>query len=402
MKFLLLGKGKTIEAIKKYLKFKKQEYMQAVFEFEYSKKYMLINDDLLKYDGIDYVIKSPGISETNQMYLKLKNKYKFISELDLLYLFDEKVKAIVLTGSNGKTTFASMLHYLLNKAKIKNIVCGNSFKPITHYFRKFKMIKYLIVEQSSFQLHNLSFFKPFISLILNLQDNHLDNSYSLNSYFENKMNIYKYQNKQNYFIYDDKVIKNTALNTNANIIDLLKYPFIDQINDNLKKYNTNIDYFYTIFKLLNIDVKYIIKLNDFKTLKYRQEIHKYKCTTYINDSKSTSVDATLFALKYIDELNNCILIIGGKDKKSSLEKLNNVNVAYKICYGDIINKAKKQIDNCIICNNLYEAFNIATSIYIKDKIVLFSPATSSLDQFKSFEERGKLFNNLMIKYEKNR
>ena len=114
------------------------------------------------------------------MYLRLTSKFKFINELDLLHIFKEKVKSIVVTGSNGKTTFVSMLTFLFKKIKIKCISCGNSFYPITNYYKKFNKVDFLIIEQSSFQLHNLSFYKPFISIILNLQDNHLDASYSLN------------------------------------------------------------------------------------------------------------------------------------------------------------------------------------------------------------------------------
>lgn len=401
MKFLLLGKGKSIECIKKYLKYKKQSYIQAVFDFEYNKKYHLIDDNLLKLNDIDFVIKSPGISETNQYYLKLSNKFKFISELDLLELFNEKVKSIVVTGSNGKTTFVSMLNYLFNKVKVKSIVCGNSFNPITKYYKKFKKVDYLIIEQSSFQLHNLRYYRPYISIILNLQDNHQDASYSINSYYQNKMNIYKYQNKENYFIYDyNEIIKFPS--TNANIIDLFKYPYENKIDNNMIKYINNINYFYTIFKLLRLDIDVIEKINNFKTLKYREEKHVYKSTTYINDSKSTSVDATLFALSHIEDKSKCILIIGGKDKNSSFKRLNDINIAYIICYGSISNIIKKEIKNALTCNTLKDAFNIATSLFIKDKVILFSPATSSFDQFKSFEERGKLFNNLMINYEKSK
>jgi UDP-N-acetylmuramoylalanine--D-glutamate ligase len=99
---------------------------------------------------------------------------------------------IVVTGSNGKTTFVSMLNYLLNKAKLKCITCGNSFSPITKHYKKFDKLDYLIIEQSSFQLHNLALYNPYISIILNLHPNHLDSSYSLNSYYENKKNIYNH------------------------------------------------------------------------------------------------------------------------------------------------------------------------------------------------------------------
>ena len=88
MKLLLLGKGKSIYYIKKYLKAKKCEYVQACFLNERkNKNELLINDDLLCLNDIDYVIKSPGISETNKVIIKLKEKFTFISEIDLLHIF---------------------------------------------------------------------------------------------------------------------------------------------------------------------------------------------------------------------------------------------------------------------------------------------------------------------------
>lgn len=388
MRFLLLGNGKTIKSIKKYIKHKKDNYIQAVNKNELTNKRILLDDKLLQLNDIDYAIKSPGIKETDKLYLKLANKFTFISELDLLKIYKEKIKTIVITGSNGKTTFVSMLTFILNKANKKVISCGNSFKPITHYYKLFDKLDYLIIEQSSFQLHDLKFYNPYISIILNIQENHLDDSYSFNSYKENKLNLLKYQNKNNYYIYDE--IK--PINNNVNNINLLKYE-----EYNIKSiYKKNIDYIYTIFKLLNIDIKYIKYINDFKYLKYRFEKITKNGVIYINDSKSTSVDATLFA---IDNLNkqNKILIIGGKDKNLSLSRLQN-KADFIICYGQLLDKAMKNINNVIPTKTLKEAFLIAKNIDLSDKIILFSPAASSFDQFKSFEDRGKYFNYLIKKY----
>ena len=395
MKILLLGKGQSIKYIKKYLKHKKISFINAVFEHEYTSKYILADETLLSLNDIDYAIKSPGIPETNKLYLKLNRKFKFICELDLLKLLDEHVKTIVVTGSNGKTTFVSMLNYLLNKAKLKCITCGNSFSPITKHYKKFDKLDYLIIEQSSFQLHNLSLYNPYISLILNLHPNHLDSSYSLNSYYENKKNIYKYQNKNNYFIYDKDYINNVS--TNATIIDKLSFPDLDNINEKFHKYKLNIDYIYTIFKVLGIPEKYLYKINDFKTLKYREQYINKKGITFINDSKSTSVESTLFALSNLSNTSNVILIIGGKDKGLNLNKINKYNIKYIISYGELVNKSMIQLKNVIPAISLKEAFNIAYNIKMNNKTILFSPAASSYDQYKNYMDRGKHFDKLVNK-----
>ena len=401
MKILLLGKGKSIKYIKKYLKVKKVNILHAVFKEEYNSKYILADDKILEFNDIDYVIKSPGIPETNSLYIKLALKFKFINELDLLTLFNEKVKTIVVTGSNGKTTFVSMLNYLLKTAGLKTILCGNSFEPITKYYKKYNSIDYLIIEQSSFQLHNLSMHKPYISLILNLQENHLDNSYSLNSYYRNKMNIYRYIDKDCYFISDNNKLINLNL-CNGNIIDLFIYPYFDKLNDKLKHYEKNINYIYTITKLLSLDEKIIENLNYFTFLKYRNTVKVVKDITFINDSKSTSLDATLFALSNINKGSNIILIIGGLDKKIDYKRLSTIKVNNLIVYGSISTIVKKHYKNCIIAKNLKDSFKIATLIHTYNKTILFSPSTSSYEEFKNFEERGTYFNKLIKLYEKNK
>ena len=87
MKFLLLGNGKTVKSIKKYIKHKKDSYIQAVNKNELTNKRILLDDKLLQLNDIDYAIKGPGIKETDKLYLKLANKFTFISELDLLKIY---------------------------------------------------------------------------------------------------------------------------------------------------------------------------------------------------------------------------------------------------------------------------------------------------------------------------
>lgn len=398
MRFLLLGKGKSIKYIKKYIMSNKDEVIHAVFEHEYNSNYVLANEKLLEIEDIDYAIKSPGISETNQLYLRLSRKFKFISELDLLSIYNIKTKSIVVTGSNGKTTFVSMLKFLFDKLNIKSIICGNSFNPISKYFKQFNKVNYLIIEQSSFQLHDLKMYSPFISIILNLQENHLDMSYSLNSYFNNKMNIYKYQNKECYFIYDSNNRHLKINRTNANIVELLNYDNFDSISNELLKYKNNINYLYTIFKILNFNLNTIERINEFKQLKYRNTKKIVKDTLFVNDSKSTSVDSILFSLSQFQNYENVILIIGGRNKNLSFNRLNECKLGKIIAYGEL--KDKIIINNLIKAKTLYNAFNIATNIELAEKIILFSPGCSSFDSFNSYVDRGKYFDRLVKKYEK--
>lgn len=396
MRFLLLGKGNSIKYIKKYILHNNDEVIHAVFEYEYKNKFYLANEKLLELENIDFAIKSPGISENNQLYLKLSRKFKFISELDLLYIYKIKTKSIVVTGSNGKTTFVSMLKFIFDRINIKSIICGNSFEPITKYYKSFDKVDYLIIEQSSFQLHDLKLYNPYIAIILNMTPNHLDMSFSLNSYYRNKTNIYKYQNKESYFIFDCNNKHINLTNCNANIIELLEYN--DKIPTKLYKYKLNINYLYTIFKIISIKCNFVKILSDFKDLKYRNNITQVKGVTFVNDSKSTSLAATLFSLNQYNNKHNIILLLGGKDKKLDYSPLNEYKDVIIICFGELADRIK--LKNVIKAQKLINAFNIAVNINLENKVILFSPGSSSFDEFKSYSDRGKYFNKLVDKYKK--
>ena len=159
----------------------------------------------------------------------------------------------------------------------------------------------------------------------------------------------------------------------------------------------NINYLNTILKIININCDFINILSTFKELKYRNNVKRVKNTIFVNDSKSTSVASTLFAIKQFND-KNIILLIGGKDKKldySDLEKYKNITI---ICYGELIHVIK--LKNVIKAKGLKEAFNIAINIYLDNKVILLSPGTSSFDEFKSYKDRGKYFDKLVLKYSK--
>ena len=192
MKILLLGYGKTTISLMKMLSFYNIDYFISAKEDINNEKYLKYNKNLFYLTDIDYVIKSPGIKKDDSIVQLLLKKFVFISELDLLYLLNIKTKVIAVTGSNGKTTYVLLLKNLLEKAKYKVLVCGNSHDPISDYFLEFNKLDFLIIELSSFQLTFLKYYHPFIATIINLEPNHLDSYKNVYEYYQDKMNIFKY------------------------------------------------------------------------------------------------------------------------------------------------------------------------------------------------------------------
>ena len=109
---------------------------------------------------VDYIVVSPGIN-IKKIELKkalLKNKSKIITDLDLFYIFNPKIKSIVVTGTNGKSTTCKIIEHLLNKNKIKAVLGGNIGKPALSL--NLKKTSLVIIEASSFQLERSKFIKP--------------------------------------------------------------------------------------------------------------------------------------------------------------------------------------------------------------------------------------------------
>ena len=136
---------------------------------------------------VDYIVLSPGISLLKNKKLS-KFKKKIITDIDLFYLYNNKFKSIVVTGTNGKSTTCKLLAHLLQKNKFKYSLGGNIGTPILN-LKKFKN-SFVIIEASSFQLSHSKFICPDYALFLNFSNDHLDWHGSKNNYLNSKLKIF--------------------------------------------------------------------------------------------------------------------------------------------------------------------------------------------------------------------
>ena len=270
-----------------------------------------------------------------------------------------------------------------------------------------------MLEMSSYQLENKPTIKPYIALVTNLTPDHLLRYDSVDEYYNTKMNIFSNQDEKDYAIInqEDKEFKRIFKGTRAKIVamnankDFLNFDTVLKGKHNIQ----NMLNIVTVAKILNIDESKIKEfLQKTKPLEHRMEVFfKIKNTSFINDSKGTNVESTLFA---IDAYKNkkLYLICGGQDKKIDNSKL--FEAIYKYCdFVYLIGEnahlyeedfKKNSYKNYINLNNLENVVK-----YIKEKVdldeekyILLSPATASFDQYKSFEKRGEHFKELVKKY----
>ena len=388
------------------------------------KKAMTSEEALNHLDGIEFFIKSPGIPYNNFVKEVQKRGIKILDEIEIAYNYmiekDLKTKIIAITGTNGKSTTTAKISDMLNYAGYKTAYAGNIGRSLSEVLLKEKDLDFISLELSSFQLENIENFKPYISMIINMGPDHIERYKSFDEYYDTKFNITKNQTEDLYFIenIDDVEIEKRAKQVKAKRISISKFKKADVFVENDKICHAK-DNIIDVDKLSlkgihNLENTLFIdreKLKEFlmiaTPLEHRTELFfSYGKVKFINDSKATNVDSTKFA---IEANKNSILICGGYDKGVDLAPLaemikENIKEVYLI--GVIADKIEKELKKVgYEDSKIHKLINLENSLqdmkkrFTKDsdEVILLSPATSSYDQFNSFEHRGKVFKELVLK-----
>lgn len=350
---------------------------------------------LKKLDAVELIIKSPGISLYN---LGIDYKaYPFSSTTELL-LKHFKNQIIGVTGTKGKSTLVTLLDNLLKNAGRKSVLCGNIGTPAFDILEKIDDETIIVMELSSHQLLHVKH-SPHIAILTNLFEEHLDYYKDIDEYYTSKFNIFAHQSEKDIFIYNlsQKLLRgyNVYGNELAYTVEFrLKNGFI---------HKATLQILEKIKKILALDdTVYMQTIQAFKTLPHRLEFVKnIQGVSYINDSISTIPQATMEAVKILGRVDT--LILGGKDRgvdyEGLIEFLQKSDIVNIILFSETgkkiydILETKENQKSIFLQNNLQEsvkkAYNISRSI------VLFSPAASSFNEYKNFEERGDEFKSLV-------
>lgn len=341
----------------------------------------------------------------------IKNNIKIISEIDLAIQFINKnTKFIAITGTNGKTTVATKIYELIKECGYKVALAGNAGYSLANMLDD--EYEYIVVELSSYQLENNPTIKPYIALVTNLTPDHLKRYKDLDEYYNTKLNIFKNQDENDYCIINnnDNEFKRLFKGTKSRIIQMNDYEKYFDFEPSLKgEHNRqNMQNMIAVFKILNIDDSVIKSfLSSTRSLEHRMEDFFTKNNThFINDSKGTNVESSLYAINAYNG-KNLYLIAGGQDKKidnSKLyDKIINDNI-FVFLIGENANQYELEFENRNYTNYLNLQTIDKVVEYIKnnfdfelEQYVLLSPATASFDQFDNFEARGRYFKEIVKK-----
>lgn len=407
----------------------KENYKQFLTENEID--FEEENHDEERILKADWIVKSPGIPKKADIIHKIHMKgIRISSEIEFASEFTN-AKIIAITGSNGKTTTTSLIYYILKNDGLNVGLGGN----IGYSFAKQvadENHEYYVLEVSSFQLDDIQNFRPYISLLLNLSKDHLDQyNYNYEEYALAKFRITENQENDNFFIYnkDDEMSKNILekFEVKAKMIPfstnekMTEGGFIDdeQLIVKLKdKFSMKLDELSLMGnhnvanslaasiagKILEINNESIRNsLMTFQAVEHRLEfVSEIDGVKFINDSKATNVNATYYALESMKAPT--VWIVGGQDKGndySEIEDLVKKKVKAIVCLGidnqKIIDFFKEKKEFIYDTSSMAEAIEISKSLAKKGDTVLLSPCCASFDLFKSYEDRGRQFKEQVLK-----
>ncbi len=445
-KIAVIGFGLTGKAVVDFLLNKKANL--TVFDEKTDKEFkdlgflkkkgVRFNFGPFDFDGIaqtQLIVMSPGVSAFRfPEFKKLKTLGKeVISEIELAFRF-LKGKLICITGTNGKSTTATLVHHLFKTAGRKSYLLGNIGIPFISRVESIMADEYAVVEVSCFQLEYVKTFKPNYIILTNITADHLDRYPSMESYIETRKNIFKNITCQNKVILnlDDSL---TQRHFNRSVkgeiywfsrrSEVSKGAFLRGNNFIFRDHNRELSFctfsdfqlpgFHNVENALAASLPPLLEglntdlikkgLRTFRGLNHRMEfVTHFDGVDFINDSKATNVDAVLKAVSSLNSAPGQIsLIIGGRDKGGDFSLLkpalaNTPIDASKIKLVVLIGEATSKICthlNGVIRMKKARSMEEAVRLSFKEAkpkgVVLLSPGCASFDMFDSFEHRGEIF-----------
>ena len=418
-KVLVLGAGKSGMAAAKFLYYKgavvgiyddvetKQSIPQAI---------CVTSEKQIEFEKFDLCVISPGVSINHKIARKFEGRN--ISELALGFT-DKHKKVVAVTGTNGKTTVTKMIAAALGR---RGVACGNVGVPVTSVADELRR-KIAVAEVSSFMLEAPGDFCSDISVILNITQDHLERHGSMQEYIRcksvlagnSKTLILNYDdencralgNQRSLFFSTTKAVRGIYIDGKDICLNLKNKPKklfnIDDFGETKPHAIQNILATILVCHLLKVSKRRIMAAcNGHRTNEHRiQSVANIGNVTFYNDSKATNIAACLAACRCFKCPIN--LLVGGQVKGQNFaelfEKLPNM-VEQVFCFGsgeDVIMESAKQrnFKNITKCADMAEATKAAYEHGFGPRVVLLSPACASLDEYKSYAERGEKFTEIV-------
>ncbi len=382
----------------------------------------------------DLIILSPGVPADLLPLTKAKERgIKIIGEIELAFQF-LNAPLIAITGSNGKSTTTTLIGEIIKAKGDKVFVGGNIGTPLSECILSGSSFDCAVVEVSSFQLETIEGFRPEISLLLNISPDHLDRYQNLKEYADAKFRIFENQGADDFAIInaDEMWSEDASKGIRGKVVAFSRQ---ERVRNGIHIENgwivSTMDHHRgKICEVSRIGIKGVHNLEnamaaaaaallwgcrqetiantlkEFTGLEHRLEfVREIGGVKYINDSKGTNVGAVVKSIEGFSE--PILLIAGGRDKGGDFLPLRSLirdKVKRLILIGEAREKIGAAVGDLTVttdAGSLEEAVHIAHREAITGDVVLLSPACASFDMFKNFEERGRLFKEMVWKLPHN-
>lgn len=388
-----------------------------------------LGDGYLNNLSGDMIFKTPGMRYDVPELLKAKENGSIVtSEMEVFFEVCPS-HIIAVTGSDGKTTTTTLIHKMMTDAGYKTWLGGNIGNPLLTDTEKMKENDWVILELSSFQLHTMRK-SPEIAVITNISPNHLDMHKDYKEYIDAKKNIMLYQNEGDTLIVnaDNQVTADIGKSVNGAVKYFSRNGMADVYLDgniikrgiveilNIKDIKIpgmhNVENYMAAIAAVSGLVSKEVIVNVAKTfggVEHRIElVRTLDGVKYYNSSIDSSPNRTINTLRVFP--NKVIMIAGGKDKGIPYDEIGPAlaeHVKVLILIGATSDKIQEALDaeinktgngkdiEVIRATSYEDAVNTARSKAHDGDVVLLSPASTSFDMFRNFEERGNLFKKIV-------
>lgn len=367
--------------------------------------------------SFDLVVLSPGIETKGEFAQAFAKKSQgFIGEMELGFQNYEGL-VVAITGTNGKTTTTELISAFLNEGGISCVPCGNHGRPLSDVVMDEEPPAAIALEASSFQLETIDTFRPDVAVWLNFAADHMDRYETLEEYRDAKKQIFKRMSEDQVIVAKSgeelESIKSRVVRfmsewdddgscefkmRNGHIYHQ-EEPFVCLEDTNLRGLHNaeNIMAAAGAAKAAGVDFKDMKQaLKTFTPPPHRCELIRIlHDVEYLNDSKATNLHALESALRALSR--PIVLIAGGKEKGLDYSPLSEVlaeSTIATVTFGEIGAKLGGIFSQSVkteTVETLEDAVKVAQGLATKGATVLFSPGTSSFDQFSSYVERGEAF-----------
>lgn len=386
--------------------------------------------DLARIARASLVVLSPGIDPSARPVAAARDaRVRIVSELEIALTFLSSSNVIAITGTNGKTTTTALTGHLLRGFSLDAVDAGNIGTPLSEIAMRETHPSWIALEMSSFQLHDTPGLSPAVGVLTNLTPDHLDRYPTATEYFADKARLFCNANAASRWVInadDSRVLGmakgiagthytfSTRSNAHATLaqdeyLSVFGEKVIARAEFNLLGDHNVANALAAILAVSVADETFrgeaarstmAKALRTFNPLAHRLEmVGEYDGVQWINDSKATNVSSTLVAIEGMRRPT--VLLLGGRHKGESYGSLATAvrrNVTSIIAYGEAAPLIAQDLGGAIRITEMGSDFEAvmarAHELAKPGDAVLLSPACSSYDMFRNYEERGLRFRQL--------